>query len=87
MGKQYLKSMILFYSKIKSIKSVYIIQQASNNQLNQFRQVEQQLQNKTKLTTVYFEGNPLETDARAVYRRKIRVLLPQLKQIDAVLVR
>ncbi|KAJ1341956.1 hypothetical protein BSLG_003456 [Batrachochytrium salamandrivorans] len=33
---------------------------ASNNQLSKFQQVEAQLADKSKLVTVYFEGNPLK---------------------------
>ena len=35
------------------------------------------------LNTVYFEGNPLQTKSPAVYRNKVRLALPQVKQIDA----
>ena len=37
----------------------------------------------TQLETVYLEGNPVAKDAR--YRAKVKMLLPWLKQIDAVL--
>jgi hypothetical protein len=32
---------------------------------------------------VYFEGNPLQTRAPALYRNKVRLALPQIMQIDA----
>jgi hypothetical protein len=32
---------------------------------------------------VYFEGNPLQTNGPAVYRNKVRLALPNIKQIDA----
>ena len=35
------------------------------------------------LTTVYFEGNPLERRQRALYRGKVRLALPNIRQIDA----
>ena len=35
------------------------------------------------LETVYFEGNPLQLSGPAVYRNKVRLALPQIKQIDA----
>lgn len=35
------------------------------------------------LTTVYFEGNPLQADMGANYRRKIKLACPQISQIDA----
>lgn len=56
---------------------------ASNCQIGDFAEVERELRDKEELTTVYFEGNPLQTKGPAVYRNKIRLALPQLKQIDA----
>jgi protein phosphatase 1 regulatory subunit 7 len=35
------------------------------------------------LKVVYFEGNPLEIENRAAYRRKVHMALPKVKQIDA----
>ncbi|KAF7713798.1 Protein phosphatase 1 regulatory subunit SDS22 [Penicillium ucsense] len=60
---------------------------ASNNQLASFDEVERELKDKEKLETVYFEGNPLQTDAPVLYRQKVRLALPQIKQIDATYVR
>lgn len=56
---------------------------ASNNQIASFEEVERELKNKEKLQTVYFEGNPLQTNGPAVYRNKVRLALPQVVQIDA----
>ena len=56
---------------------------ASSNQISDFRQVERELKDKANLETVYFEGNPLQTQSPAVYRNKIRLMLPQVRQIDA----
>ncbi|KAJ5807767.1 Leucine rich repeats (2 copies) [Penicillium riverlandense] len=60
---------------------------ASNNQLSSFEEVERELKDKEKLETVYFEGNPLQTAGPAVYRNKVRLALPRIKQIDATFVR
>ena len=38
---------------------------------------------RVDLNTVYFEGNPLQTNNAVTYRNKIRLRLPQLQQIDA----
>lgn len=35
------------------------------------------------LNTVYFEGNPLEKKQRALYRNKVKLALPNIRQIDA----
>lgn len=56
---------------------------ASSNQLSSFTEIEKELREKRKLNTVYFEGNPLQTDHVATYRNKIKLALPQIKQIDA----
>lgn len=60
---------------------------ASNNQLASFDEVERQLKDKQQLQTVYFEGNPLQINGPAVYRNKVRLALPQIKQIDASMYR
>lgn len=56
---------------------------ASYNQIADFNEVEKVLRDKAGLTTVYFEGNPLQLRGPAVYRNKVRLALPQLSQIDA----
>jgi protein phosphatase 1 regulatory subunit 7 len=45
--------------------------------------VERELGGKKALTTVYFEGCPLQLRGPAVYRNKVRLALPQVLQIDA----
>lgn len=56
---------------------------ASSNGLSSFEEVERELRDKEKLETVYFEGNPLQLKSPALYRNKVRLALPQIKQIDA----
>lgn len=56
---------------------------ASNCQLDSFEEIEKVLGDKQDLTTVYFEGNPLQKRAPALYRNKVRLALPRVKQIDA----
>lgn len=60
---------------------------ASNNQLSSFDEVERQLAHKETLQTVYFEGNPLQTANGVLYRNKVRLALPMIKQIDATFVK
>ncbi|KAK3984835.1 protein phosphatase [Cladorrhinum sp. PSN332] len=60
---------------------------ASYNKIADLNEVERELKDKAALTTVYFEGNPLQLRAPALYRNKVRLALPQLKQIDATFVR
>ncbi|KAK1998445.1 protein phosphatase 1 regulatory subunit SDS22 [Colletotrichum falcatum] len=60
---------------------------ASYNQIADFNEVEKELRDKEHLTTVYFEGNPLQLRGPAVYRNKVRLALPQLSQIDATYVK
>jgi len=56
---------------------------ASYNQVADFAEVERELGGKKKLSTVYFEGCPLQLRAPALYRNKVRLTLPQVMQIDA----
>lgn len=56
---------------------------ASSNQIFDFNEVERELADKKELETVYFEANPLQLNGPAVYRNKVRLALPQVKQIDA----
>ena len=45
--------------------------------------MERELADKKELSTVYFEGNPLQTRSPALYRNKVHLALPQIQQIDA----
>jgi protein phosphatase 1 regulatory subunit 7 len=56
---------------------------ASNSSFDSFEDVEKQLRDKEHLETVYFEGTPLQKRQPALYRNKVRLALPQIKQIDA----
>jgi len=56
---------------------------ASNCQLESFEMIEKVLADKEELTTVYFEGNPLQKRQMVLYRNKVRLALPRIKQIDA----
>ncbi|KAF2084084.1 L domain-like protein [Saccharata proteae CBS 121410] len=60
---------------------------ASYCQIESFEEVERELGNKNELETVYFEGNPLQLRQPALYRNKVRLALPGIKQIDATFVR
>ncbi|KAI9659269.1 MAG: hypothetical protein M1821_001526 [Bathelium mastoideum] len=56
---------------------------ASYCQISSFEEVGTELENLEELTTVYLEGNPLQLRQPAVYRNKVRLALPRVKQIDA----
>lgn len=66
-------------SHLKNLEELW----ASSNKLVDFREVERELADKEKLETVYFEMNPLQLGGPAVYRNKVRLALPQIRQIDA----
>ncbi|OGE51773.1 hypothetical protein PENARI_c012G05607 [Penicillium arizonense] len=70
-------------STLKNLEELW----GSNNQLASFEEVERELKDKENLETVYFEGNPLQLKGPAVYRNKVRLALPQIKQIDATFVK
>ncbi|KAF3934151.1 Internalin-A [Dactylellina cionopaga] len=86
-----IKVLDVTHNKLTSIKGIEHLSQlgefwASENLLTSFREVEDVLKDKAELETVYFEMNPLQTSGPATYRNKIRLALPQLKQIDATYV-
>lgn len=56
---------------------------ASNCNIADFAEVERELKDKEQLNTVYFEGNPLQRNQPVLYRNKVRLALPQVRQIDA----
>ena len=56
---------------------------ASDNEFASFAEVQLELGDKEKLSTVYLEGNPLQREAGATYRNKVRLALPGVGQIDA----
>lgn len=60
---------------------------ASYCKVSDFAEVERELKDKENLETVYFEGSPLQMRQPALYRNKVRLALPQVKQIDATFVR
>ncbi|KAI9706774.1 MAG: Protein phosphatase 1 regulatory subunit sds22 [Bogoriella megaspora] len=60
---------------------------ASYCQMSSFDEVEKVLADKEELETVYFEGTPLMTQQPALYRNKVKLALPRIKQIDATFVR
>jgi protein phosphatase 1 regulatory subunit 7 len=72
-------------SKLEGLENLEELEEfwASNCQFDDFADVERQLRSKTKLETVYFEGTPLQKRQPALYRNKVRLALPQIKQIDA----
>ena len=72
-------------SKLENVSHLKHLEEfwASSNQLSSFEEVSKELEDKEELQTVYFEGNPLQTKSPALYRNKIRLALPQVKQIDA----
>jgi hypothetical protein len=51
--------------------------------LQSFEEVEQVLGKAEDLETVYFEGNPMQRKQPALYRNKVKLALPRIRQIDA----
>jgi len=56
----------------------------NDNKLSSFPELDPQLLNKPRLSTVYFERNPISSDPR--YRPKLLGIVPTLQQIDANMV-
>ncbi|KAJ4294046.1 protein phosphatase regulatory subunit Sds22 [Kalmusia sp. IMI 367209] len=74
--------------QLKGLKPLEHLQEfwASNCQLSSFDEVEKELGDKKELETVYFEGNPLQKAQPVLYRNKVRLALPRIRQIDATFV-
>lgn len=56
---------------------------ASSNKLTSFDEIEKELGDKKKLETVYLEGNPMQYASGPMYRNKVKLALPNIRQIDA----
>jgi protein phosphatase 1 regulatory subunit 7 len=65
--------------KLKNLEEFW----ASYCKFDSFDDVETQLKDKDELQTVYFEGTPLQLRQPALYRNKVKLALPRIKQIDA----
>ncbi|KAI4196427.1 MAG: hypothetical protein LQ350_006572 [Teloschistes chrysophthalmus] len=76
-------------SQLTNLKHLEALEElwASSNSLSSFEEIEKELGGMRGLDTVYFEHNPLQTKNPALYRNKVRLALPQVKQIDATFVR
>jgi len=76
-------------SKLEGLENLNDLEEfwASNCLFDSFDDVEKQLKDKKSLETVYFEGTPLQKRQPVLYRNKVRLALPHIKQIDATYVR
>lgn len=72
-------------SSLQGLESLKNLEElwASDCEINSFEELERVLGDKERLGTVYLEGNPLQRRGRAVYRNKVRLALPRVRQIDA----
>ena len=68
------------------LRSLRFACKANDNRISTLGALEAQLGPKVcpNLATVYLEHNPVQRSEGAAYRRKIMLLLPQIKQIDAI---
>ncbi|KAI9141174.1 hypothetical protein BKA69DRAFT_1109592 [Paraphysoderma sedebokerense] len=58
----------------------------NHNQFSDWEDVEKQLGGIKTLETVYLEGNPLQKQNEVMYRYKVKLSIPGIKQIDATYV-
>lgn len=77
--------------KIENVAHLFKIEDfwANDNKIANLNHLDAQLgpTHMPALDTIYMEGNPAQRAEGPAYRRKLKLLLPQLKQIDATLVR
>ena len=57
----------------------------NNNKVDDWRDIDDHLTPLVNLKTVYFEHNPIASDSQ--YRRKLKLSVPSLTQIDATMIR
>ena len=69
-------------SLLSKQNDVLFILQFNDNQLEAWEDLDQ-LKNCVKLQTIYLERNPIWKDT--AYRRKVKLALPTVTQIDATL--
>lgn len=87
-GNTKLRVLEISHNKVKTLEGIGPLAEleefwASYNHIDDIAGVEKELADKKALTTVYFEGNPLQLRSPALYRNKVRLALPQVQQIDA----
>jgi protein phosphatase 1 regulatory subunit 7 len=87
-----LKTIDLSNNQIENLQGLELLQDleelwASYNKFSDFENIGKALEDKINLTTVYFEGNPIQEEDKPEYRIKLKTLLPRLIQIDATVVR
>ncbi|KAI0925989.1 hypothetical protein AcW1_008276 [Taiwanofungus camphoratus] len=70
-------------SHLSSLEELWI----NDNTITTLRDLEPQLKHISCLETIYLEGNPVQKDEGANYRRKVILALPQIKQLDATFVK
>jgi len=58
----------------------------NGNEVPDLLSLEKELGSLPSLTTIYLEANPCQTNEITAYRRKVKLALPQIKQIDAMCV-
>ena len=63
--------------------SIFNPSQLNNNKITTLQTLEPQLHAASALETIYLEGNPVQETEGGNYRRKIKMALSQLSQIDA----
>merc|ERR1739838_958495 len=83
-----LQTLDVALNKISVIENIDHLQEleefwANNNEFGDWENVKELAECK-KLITVYLENNPVQTEHRQVYRRRLQATMPKLKQIDGM---
>lgn len=75
--------------KIENISHLKLLEEfwANDNKIPNLQDLDSQLGKTATLKTIYLEGNPCQKEDMANYRRKVKLALPQVVQIDATYVR
>ncbi|KAG8932183.1 hypothetical protein FRC01_000162 [Tulasnella sp. 417] len=75
--------------KVENISHLKLLEEfwANDNKIPNLHDLDSQLGKTDTLKTIYLEGNPCQKEDMAGYRRKVKLALPQVIQIDATYVR
>ncbi|TIC06944.1 L domain-like protein [Wallemia mellicola] len=84
-----LNTLDIAHNKIETISNVKHLKNlkefwANSNKITSLEEIESEFKD-TPLETIYLEHNPVQQTLNTQYRLKLKLALPQLKQIDATL--
>ena len=77
-----------YIEKLENLEQLHKLEElwCNDNQISDWNEI-RNIEHMRNLATVYFERNPIQIQKSGDYRRKLKLALPSLTQIDATLCR